>query len=114
MGDTPAPERQERPQATGVSADSVSSVSMAGPSMPTLAEIRATWPATVDVPMAGRVFGLSRSHAYELVSRKEFLAKVHRWEAGDRGPRGRNLIAYYRFLAGLNERVTEGVEGRVD
>jgi predicted DNA-binding transcriptional regulator AlpA len=43
---------------------------------PTLTEIRELWPPTVDVRAAGRVFGLSRSHAYELVSRGEFPAKV--------------------------------------
>jgi predicted DNA-binding transcriptional regulator AlpA len=43
---------------------------------PTLAEIRANWPPAVDVPTAGAVFGLSRSHAYELVARGEFPAKV--------------------------------------
>jgi predicted DNA-binding transcriptional regulator AlpA len=44
--------------------------------LPTLKEIRELWPATVDVPAAGVVFGLSRSHSYELVSRGEFPAKV--------------------------------------
>ena len=44
--------------------------------LPTLTEIRERWPATVDVPAAGVVFGLSRSHSYELVSRGEFPAKV--------------------------------------
>ncbi|HWU12118.1 MAG TPA: DNA-binding protein [Streptomyces sp.] len=48
---------------------------------PTLADIR-TWPATVDVPTAGKAFGLSRSHAYELAGRDEFPAKVIR--AGNR------------------------------
>lgn len=46
--------------------------------MPTLAEIRNHWPATVDVPTAGTVFGLSRSHSYELIKRGEFPAKVVR------------------------------------
>lgn len=45
---------------------------------PTLAEIRTRWPATVDVPTAGSVFGLSRSHAYELIKQGEFPAKVVR------------------------------------
>jgi predicted DNA-binding transcriptional regulator AlpA len=44
--------------------------------LPTLKEIRELWPATVDVPAAGVVFGLSRSHSYELVSRGKFPAKV--------------------------------------
>ncbi len=44
---------------------------------PTLTEIE-QWPATVDVPTAGVVFGLSRSHSYELVSRGEFPVKVIR------------------------------------
>ncbi|RSM70020.1 DNA-binding protein [Kibdelosporangium aridum] len=43
---------------------------------PTLAEIRAEWPPAVDVPTAAAAFGLSRSHAYELVARGEFPAKV--------------------------------------
>ena len=43
---------------------------------PTLAEIREQWPAAVDVPNAGAAFGLSRSHAYELVARGEFPAIV--------------------------------------
>ncbi len=44
--------------------------------VPTLTEIRASWPATVDVPRAGTVFGLSRSHAYSLVAHGEFPAEV--------------------------------------
>jgi predicted DNA-binding transcriptional regulator AlpA len=32
----------------------------------------------VDVPTAGVVFGLSRSHAYELIKRGEFPAKAVR------------------------------------
>lgn len=43
--------------------------------LPTLAEVR-QWPATVDVPTAGRAFGLSRSHSYESFKRGEFPAKV--------------------------------------
>lgn len=43
---------------------------------PTLAEIKASWPPAVDVPTAGAAFGLSRSHAYELVTRGKFPAKV--------------------------------------
>jgi predicted DNA-binding transcriptional regulator AlpA len=43
---------------------------------PTLTEIKEQWPATVDVPTAGKAFGISRSHAYELVKRGEFPAKV--------------------------------------
>ncbi len=42
---------------------------------PTLTEIQG-WPATVDVPTAGAVFGLSRSHSYDLVSRGEFPVRV--------------------------------------
>ena len=42
---------------------------------PTLSEIRA-WPATVDVAAAARALGVSRSHAYALVERGEFPAKV--------------------------------------
>lgn len=43
---------------------------------PTLEEIRTSWPATVDVPTAGRAFGISRSHAYDLVNCHEFPARV--------------------------------------
>jgi hypothetical protein len=43
---------------------------------PTLAEIRDHWPPTVDIPTAGRVFGLSRSHSYALAARSEFPAKL--------------------------------------
>lgn len=42
---------------------------------PTLDEIR-RWPASVDVPVAATAFGISRSHAYELVARDAFPAKV--------------------------------------
>ncbi|WP_436493191.1 helix-turn-helix transcriptional regulator [Actinokineospora sp. HUAS TT18] len=43
---------------------------------PTLDEIRRTWPAAVGVPEAAAAFGLSRSHAYELIARGEFPARV--------------------------------------
>lgn len=42
---------------------------------PTLAQI-AKWPATVDLPTAGTAYGISRAHAYELVKRGEFPARV--------------------------------------
>lgn len=42
---------------------------------PTLDEIRG-WPASVDVPVAATAFGISRSHAYELIARGVFPAKV--------------------------------------
>ena len=42
---------------------------------PTLAEIR-MWPATVDIAAAARALGVSRSHAYALVDRGEFPARV--------------------------------------
>jgi predicted DNA-binding transcriptional regulator AlpA len=42
---------------------------------PTLSEIR-QWPATVDVRTAAAAFGISPSHAYELINRGEFPAKV--------------------------------------
>ena len=45
---------------------------------PTLSEIRETWPAAVGVPEAAAAFGLSRSHAYELIARGEFPARVLR------------------------------------
>jgi predicted DNA-binding transcriptional regulator AlpA len=44
---------------------------------PTLPEVEG-WPASVDVPTAATAFGISRSHAYELVARGEFPAKVIR------------------------------------
>lgn len=43
---------------------------------PTLAKIKQEWPPTVDVAAAAIAFGLSRSHAYDLISRGEFPAKV--------------------------------------
>lgn len=46
-------------------------------SPPTLHEIR-EWPASVDVNAAAAAFGISRSHAYDLVARGEFPAKVIR------------------------------------
>lgn len=39
---------------------------------------------------------------------------VHRWEVGDRLPRGRNIVAYHRFLARLVERTNKGDEGHVE
>ena len=48
------------------------------PAAPTLREIQETWPATVPIPVAATAFGLSRSHAYELVTRGEFPARVIR------------------------------------
>jgi predicted DNA-binding transcriptional regulator AlpA len=42
---------------------------------PTLPEVR-QWPANVSVPMAAAAFGISRSHAYDLVARGEFPAKM--------------------------------------
>jgi predicted DNA-binding transcriptional regulator AlpA len=47
------------------------------PEMPTLAEIR-RWPATVSVRLAAAAFGISTSHAYELITRGQFPAKVIR------------------------------------
>ena len=44
---------------------------------PTLSEIK-QWPASVDVPAAAAAFGISRSHAYELITRGELPAKVIR------------------------------------
>lgn len=41
----------------------------------TLAEIRA-WPATVGVEQAARALGVSRSHAYDLITRGEFPVRV--------------------------------------
>ena len=42
----------------------------------TLTEIKRSWPPTVDVPTAALAFGISRSHAYDLVVRGQFPAKV--------------------------------------
>ncbi|HEU5472745.1 MAG TPA: AlpA family phage regulatory protein [Actinophytocola sp.] len=47
------------------------------PDTPTLTEIK-SWPATVSVRMAAAAFGISTSHAYELITRNEFPAKVIR------------------------------------
>lgn len=49
------------------------------PRRPTLAEIKATWPPSVDVPTAAAAFGMSRSKAYDLVARDEFPAKVAKY-----------------------------------
>jgi hypothetical protein len=42
---------------------------------PTLDEVRA-WPATVDVPTAGRAYGLTRANAFRLAHCGEFPARV--------------------------------------
>lgn len=42
---------------------------------PDLDEIR-SWGATVDLPAAGRAFGLGRNQAYELAKRDEFPVRV--------------------------------------
>jgi len=42
---------------------------------PTLHQI-SQWPATVAVPIAATAFGISRSHAYDLITRGEFPAKT--------------------------------------
>ena len=47
------------------------------PDTPTLTEIR-HWPATVSVRMAAAAFGISTSHAYELITRGQFPARVIR------------------------------------
>jgi predicted DNA-binding transcriptional regulator AlpA len=44
-------------------------------SVPTLTDIR-RWPATVSVRMAAAAFGISTSHAYELITRGVFPARV--------------------------------------
>lgn len=44
---------------------------------PTLDDIRA-WPATVDIPTAARAFGVSRSHAYDLIAQEAFPCRVIR------------------------------------
>lgn len=43
---------------------------------PTLNEISTTWAATVSIPKAAAAFGVSDSHAYDLVARGEFPARV--------------------------------------
>jgi hypothetical protein len=55
---------------------------------PTLAQIR-RWPATVDVRTAASAFGISPSHAYELINRSEFPAKVIFMEPGGGSSRPR-------------------------
>lgn len=47
------------------------------PDTPTLTEIR-RWPATVSVRMAAAAFGISTSHAYELITKGEFPAAIIR------------------------------------
>ncbi|WP_228771871.1 helix-turn-helix transcriptional regulator [Actinokineospora iranica] len=42
---------------------------------PTLSDIQ-RWPATVDVPTAATAFGISTSHAYELINRHQFPART--------------------------------------
>lgn len=42
---------------------------------PTLDEVRG-WPATVDVPTAGRAYGLTRANAFRLARCGEFPARV--------------------------------------
>jgi CRISPR/Cas system-associated exonuclease Cas4 (RecB family) len=44
-------------------------------SVPTFDEIK-RWPATVDPAVAGRAFGISRSHSYDLIKVGAFPAKV--------------------------------------
>ncbi|ONI81990.1 hypothetical protein ALI22I_38110 [Saccharothrix sp. ALI-22-I] len=44
---------------------------------PTLDEVR-RWPATVNVAKAASAFGISRSHAYELIATGDFPARVIR------------------------------------
>ena len=41
-----------------------------------LEQIRRDPPPTLDVPVAGRLLGISRSHAYESVRRGQFPARV--------------------------------------
>jgi hypothetical protein len=48
---------------------------------PTLAEIR-SWPAAVTITVAATAYGFGRSHAYDLVARGEFPARIIR--AGSR------------------------------
>ena len=43
---------------------------------PSLAEISAKWGATASIPEAAAAFGVSKSHAYDLVARGEFPARV--------------------------------------
>jgi len=45
---------------------------------PTLAEIKSSWPATVNVPDANRAGGWSDSHGYDLIGRGEYPFKVLR------------------------------------
>lgn len=42
----------------------------------TLAEIRDTWPPTVNLSVAATAFGLCKSAAYDLYNRGEFPAEV--------------------------------------
>lgn len=66
---------------------------------PTLEQIR-RWPATVDIPTAGWAFGVSRSHAYELVARGEFPARVIRLG-------GRRCVVTASIVRKLSDEETE-------
>jgi len=44
--------------------------------MPTLDEIRTSWPPTCSVPQAAAALGISRSHAYEAIGLGEFPVKT--------------------------------------
>jgi hypothetical protein len=48
----------------------------AAPKLPTLAEIKTTWPPTVDVTTGAPAVGVSRSSAYEAIRNGTFPVKT--------------------------------------
>ena len=46
--------------------------------VPTLDEIKTTWPATVSVEEGSKALGFSRAYGYALIARGEFPVKVIR------------------------------------
>jgi hypothetical protein len=49
---------------------------MTGIPFATLEEIRTSWPAVVDIPTAGRAFGIGRAKAYSLAAAGEFPVRI--------------------------------------
>lgn len=76
-----------------------------GKRVPTPDEIRA-WPATVDVPTAGRAFGVGRDEAYRLAREGRFPVPVLRLGRYLRVTRAAVLNAL-----GITDQVTTGALG---
>lgn len=71
-----------------------------------------TWIATGQARCLRIAAGLSQAqvaHDCEVSA-----SAVHRWERGNRLPRGRNVLAYHRFLARLVEQANDGGQRDVD